>query len=301
MRFLSSEYHQPPAAEALFQVIPVPFEASVSYGGGTAGGPAAILEASDQLEAYDGIDCPGDRGIYTQPPVPCQGVAADVFPEIARAVRAGVLARAPGPPAIPVVIGGEHSVTGAAWEGVIQARGAGAPLPGLIQIDAHADLRDRYQGSEFSHASVVRRIHTIWHPRVYQIGVRALCTEEVAYRSAHAATPNQAIQWHDAAQLVPPGSPPVEIPADFPDEVYLTVDVDGLDPSICPATGTPVPGGLGWYQTLSIIEGIARSRRIIAFDVVELAPIPGLHAPQYAVAELTYRIMGMIARNQNST
>lgn len=296
MRFLSSEYPPCPPEEALFHVIPAPWESSVSYGGGTAGGPAAILAASDQLERWDGTSSPGDHGIHTADTIDCAGTPGKVFPRITAAVDAALAAGA-----VPVMLGGEHSITAAAYDAV--AGFYRDTAIGVIQIDAHADLRDRYQGNEYSHASVIHRLHQRWFPPVFQVGVRALCTEEVSYRHRYADDPRGPIGWLDARDLVPPASRGFSIPERFPDRVYLTVDVDGLDPSVCPATGTPVPGGLSWYQALEILETVCRTRTVVAYDVVELAPVSGLHSAEYAAAELTYRIMGMISRHQsqNST
>ncbi|MDA3947897.1 MAG: arginase family protein, partial [Spirochaeta sp.] len=172
---------------------------------------------------------------------------------------------------------------------------------GLIQIDAHADLRESYEESRDSHACIARRIHEDLGMPVIQIGVRALSPEEVIYRAGHTVGAAVPIYPHDAADIVPTGLNEIPIPASFPSRAYMTIDVDGLDPSIMPATGTPVPGGLGWYQTLSIIESIARSVSIIGFDVVELAPIAGQNAWQYTAAELTYRVMGIISRGGAAT
>jgi agmatinase len=294
VQFLSSEFPPVPREQAQFHIIPVPWEASVSYGGGTAGGPEAIITASDQLEAWDGQDCPGDRGMCTLPAVDCTGTVEEVFSRISATVEETVRMRMPdGGTAIPVMIGGEHSITAAAWDGV--CRGV-ETLPGIVQIDAHADLRDRYEGNPFSHASVIHRIHSSSKPTIFQVGVRALCQEEATYRSRYAGAKAGSIHWRDAAGYVPPGSPGLELPVELPDSVYLTVDIDGLDPSVCPATGTPVPGGLSWYQALACIELVCRQRRVIACDIVEHAPIPGWHGPDYTAAELVYRIIGLIGR-----
>lgn len=312
--FLAGEYPNTPPDQALFHVIPVPHEATVSYGAGTAGGPEAILAASTQLETFDGTDYPGDAGIHTAEAVDCTGPPETVLLRVEEHMRTILRTRQrtrlhPQPHAddhdpVPVILGGEHSITAPAVHALRdhlrERTGLATPL-GVIQIDAHADLRDAYEGTRLSHAAVMRRIHQDLHVPVLQIGVRALCREEVEYRSAPRDPSEPLLLWKDARDIVPAGISCIEIPADFPPCLYLTLDVDGLDPSLCPATGTPVPGGLGWYQVLDVIRGIAESRRLAAFDVVEFAPIPYLHAPDYAIAELTYRIMGMIARSRRAT
>ncbi|SIQ88124.1 agmatinase [Alkalispirochaeta americana] len=296
--FLGSEYPQTPPEQALFHIIPAPFEATVSYGGGTAVGPEAIIAASDQLERYDGHSCPGDEGIHTWPEVDCRGTPREVLPRIGQALEKA--SRAHGNRPVSVLLGGEHSITAPAVaamaEKLREETGESTPL-GVIQIDAHADLRQEYEGSSLSHASVMRRIHEDLNLPVIQLGVRALCTEEADYRRR---TAGPSLTWCDGPDLVPSGAMEFAFPENFPHRIYLTLDVDGLDPSLCPATGTPVPGGLGWYQTLGLLEWITSRRDLVAFDMVELAPIPGVHAADYAVAELTYRIMGMISRSRTA-
>ena len=159
---------------------------------------------------------------------------------------------------------------------------------GVIQFDAHADLRETYEGTPWSHACVMRRAVADLGLPLIQFGVRALCLEEVEAREQY------GVRFHDAAELACGGIP--EIPRDFPERVYLSFDVDGLDPSIMPATGTPVPGGLGWYQALELAQMALRGRAAIGFDVVELAPVPGLHAADFTAARLTYALMGLVER-----
>ncbi|MFW5693812.1 MAG: agmatinase [Alkalispirochaeta sp.] len=299
--FLGSEYAQRPRDEATFHIIPVPYEHTVSYGAGTAHGPQAILEASDQLEVFDGTSSPGDEGIHTSPAVECTGGPSVVFPRITAAVTTAVR-EGPGGRGIPIVLGGEHSISAPAVRGVRDSMGE--PI-GVVQIDAHADLRNQYEGTPESHASVARRIHQDLQLPLIQIGVRALSPEEVLYRAEVATRAGTdptypAITTFDAPSIVPTGISSITVPKSFPQRVYVTIDVDGLDPSIIPATGTPVPGGLAWYQFLSIIDSIASQREIVGCDVVELAPIPGQHGWDYAAAEVVYRTMGIIARSTPS-
>jgi len=281
--FLGSEIANAPPDRATFHVIPVPFERSTSYGSGTAAGPDAILEASSQLETWDGESNPSLLGIHTQPAVhigdDVEAVMTAIAAATARAVAAG---------ALPVAIGGEHTVTCGVVRGLLQS---GIGPFGVVQIDAHADLRDRYEGNPYSHASVMRRVVEAGIPLV-QLGVRACCEEELQARREF------GVLALDARELVVGNRMAVELPADFPAQVFFTVDVDGLDPSVFPSTGTPVPGGLGWYQTLALFESVARQRRIIGFDVMEFAPIPGFHAYQFAAAQLIYKFMGICQRTQ---
>jgi agmatinase len=137
-----------------------------------------------------------------------------------------------------------------------------------------------------SHACVMRRIVEAGVP-LYQLGVRAMCAQEAAAREQY------GIGFLDADVLVPQGIMEVDLPAGFPEQVFFTLDVDGLDPSVIAATGTPVPGGLGWYQTLSLFQSVARQRRLIGFDLMELAPIEGFHCYDFAAAQLVYKLIGI--------
>jgi agmatinase len=279
--FLGSELRQPPPEKARFHVLPVPWERTVSYGAGAAFGPSAILQASWQLEAWDGHGVPGEAGIFTHPPVDVSGEPEAVLARIAAAVD-GILALGK----LPVVLGGEHTVTYGVLQGYLRA---GHRELGVVQIDAHADLRDRYEGDPLSHACVMRRVVEAGIP-LFQLGVRALCREEVSARERY------GVGFLDAETLVTEQINRTALPDDFPARVFVTLDVDGLDPSVMPATGTPVPGGPGWYQTLSLLESIARQRRIIGFDLMELAPIPGFHCYDFTAALLVYKLMGVVSR-----
>ncbi|MBE0585464.1 MAG: agmatinase [Desulfofustis sp.] len=283
--FLASELTRSEAADSLFHVIPVPLEQSVSYGGGTGNGPAAIVEASQQLEAFDGISQPLDLGIHTTTAIECRGSIEAVLARIAERCST-VLAGGH----LPVLLGGEHTVT----LGALQAITTWSPSAvGLFQLDAHADLRDRYEGNRLSHACVARRAHQDLGMPLFQFGVRARCLEEERYRREH------SIPGLDAATLHRDGLAALQLPADFPEAIYLSLDVDGLDPSVIRATGTPVPGGPGWYDTLAAIETVVRGRRVVGFDVVELAPQVGDHASSFAAAQLVYAVMGLIERNRS--
>lgn len=266
---------------ARFHVVPVPYEKTVSYGNGTAKGPAAILAASSQLERFDGESDPGAEGIYTWPAIDCSGAPEDVIDEIAASVKRILRLKK-----IPVVLGGEHTVTWGVIKGYLDAGERGF---GVVQIDAHADLRDAYEGDKYSHASVMRRVVEAGVPLV-QLGCRAYCEEERAARRKH------KVLALDANKLVPKSVSRIKLPRKFPGNVFFTLDVDGIDPSVLPATGTPVPGGLGWYQTLGLFEAVARQRRVIGFDVMEFAPIAGFHAFDFAAALLTYKMMGIVQR-----
>ncbi len=275
--FLASEYPPAAAAKAGFHVIPVPLESSVSYGGGTAAGPAAILAASQQLEASDGRFAPGLAGIHTQPLVDCGGAVEKIIDRIAARV-----ARALKVGATPLLLGGEHTVT----LGAAHAFKAAGLKVGFIQFDAHADLRDTYEGTPFSHACVMRRVSELGFP-IAQLAVRALSQEERDYRTRVGVT------FYDADQLAVTPLPATPLPETFPQKIYITFDVDAFDPALMPATGTPVPGGLFWHQTMTLLDRVTAGRRVVGADVVELAPIPRLHHADFTAALLAHRLLGL--------
>ncbi|WP_298559252.1 agmatinase [uncultured Aliiroseovarius sp.] len=274
--FLDSELTDAERTEdARFHVIPVPLERTVSYGSGTKDGPVAIIDASNELERLcKGIE-PCADGIFTQSAVDCDGPLPEVMERIAARTEAVVKAGH-----VPVTLGGEHSLSFGAVTGVMRA--LGQPV-GIVQIDAHADLRVAYQGEKHSHASVM---HLLAEEgvRLAQYGVRALCPQEAESRQQN------NVFFIDAEELVTQNVFSVDLPDDFPELVYVSFDVDGLDPSQMPATGTPVPGGLSYYQALHIVESALKGRRCVGLDVVELAP-NGDEAWDFTAAQITYRLM----------
>lgn len=277
-RFLSSEVEAKPAQDCFYHIIPVPYEESVSYGGGTAGGPDAILEASDQLELFNGHSCPGEKGIFTHCPVDCKAPAEEVMERIYRAAKQVLdLGK------FPVLLGGEHSITFGALKALKEKYG----IFGVVQFDAHADLRNEYSGTKWSHASVMRRaVDDLGLPLV-QLGNRAFCLEEHEARKKHHVT-----SW-DAEYLCQNPIPENLIPQDFPQNIFITFDVDGLDPSVIPDTGTPVAGGLMWYQALNLAKKSLENRKLIGFDVVELAPRKDSVVSDFITAQLTYALMDL--------
>ena len=281
--FLYSEIPNGKADESFFHLLPVPYEKSVSYGGGTALGPAAIIEASAQLELWDGKSRPADLGIYTAPAIVCTGKAAQVMQAIAEAIQQVLALKK-----MPIILGGEHSVTGGVVNGYLAA--GYTDRIGVVQIDAHADLRHAYEGNRYSHASVMKRVVEQGVP-LYQLGVRAYCEEEMQAREDY------NVRFIDGEDIVPKAINDIVLPDDFPEHVFFTLDVDGMDPSVFPSTGTPVPGGLSWYQTLSLFDSVAQQRKIVGFDIMEFAPIQGFHAYDFAAALLTYKMMGIVQRS----
>jgi agmatinase len=271
-------------ADAAAVILPVPYESTTSYGGGTREGPRAILEASRYLELYDQeLDRePWTPGIATLPPLELsRGGPEAACAELAKAYRA--LLDAAGDRFV-VVLGGEHSITAEpvlAWADRLEAQGRRLSV---LQLDAHTDLRPAYEGTAHSHASVMHRV--AGRVDIVAVGVRALTSEEKALadgrddiRVFFADDIHDREDWIDEA-----------VDALGPD-VYVTLDVDGFDPALVPATGTPEPGGLSWYPVLKLLRRVCERRTVHAADIVELAPIPGLHAPNFLAAKLVYKLI----------
>lgn len=261
--------------DALFRVIPVPLERTVSYGSGTGRGPAAIIESSNELERLCAGKEPCRAGILTEASLDCEGPLPEVMERLARRTEAAARAGR-----IPVTLGGEHSLTYGAVMGL--RRALDRPV-GVVQIDAHADLRVAYGGEVHSHASVM---HLLAEEgvRIAQFGVRALSGEESDSRARN------GVFWRDAEELVTDRIHRVALPEDFPDLIYVSFDLDGLDPSQMPATGTPVPGGLSYYQSLHLVENALGGRSCVGLDVVELAP-DGNAAWDFTASQIVYRLM----------
>ena len=264
-------------------VLPVPFERTVSYGHGTAAGPAAILRASQAMELYDD-ELAGETaeiGIATEPPYLPEAfdmatAMAELEAECKRHMDAGKLL---------VTLGGEHSLTIAA---VRAARRVFGEI-GVVQFDAHADLRDGYEGTPYSHASVMRRIFDEEIPSL-PIGIRSLSKPEAEF-AMEAGIP---IVWGHEMDSVEPRLD--ALLAMLPESVYLTFDIDYFDPGLVPATGTPEPGGGAWYPTLRLLSRVFEAKRVVAMDVVELAPIGGHPASDFLAAKLVYKCLGYWAR-----
>ncbi|PLX67130.1 MAG: agmatinase [Denitrovibrio sp.] len=268
--------------DAQFHVIPVPYERTVSYGGGTLNGPEAILKASAQLELFDNKSVPADLGIYTDVPVDCSGSIKETISNICNAISKTIKLEK-----TPVILGGEHTVTYGAIEALYNKYGKDF---GVVQFDAHADLRDSYDGTKFSHACIMKRVFDLNIP-IYQLGTRSYSMEE------HNLSIRHNIDYMDAEDLYKNGVDSFELPPYFPENVFITFDIDGLDSNIMPATGTPVPGGFGWYDAHALIEKVMNNRKCIGFDVVEFAPIDKFHGYDFTAAQLVYNMMGILQRS----
>jgi agmatinase len=271
-------------ATARAVMIPVPLEYTVCYGKGTAAGPQAILAASHQMELYDEETdtVPADNGIATLAPLDFSTSShAEALERIHDAVAAVITHGQ-----LPFALGGEHSLTPPCVRAVQEAADH-MPL-GVIQFDAHGDLRQEFEGTPLSHASAMRRTLEIPGVELLEVGIRSMSLEE---REALREGQVQAqVLW--AHELAAGRADFTRALAKLPERVYVTIDLDCFDPGIMPAVGTPEPGGLGWYGVLGMLKAITATKRIVGCDIVELAPIDGLHAPDFMAAKLAYRLLG---------
>jgi agmatinase len=261
-------------------IIPFGLEASVSYGGGTANGPAAMLKASHQVELFDDELW---REAFAE-----YGVATLREPAIANGIPQaldqleGLVADVLEQDRFPLTFGGEHSITA----GAIRPFARRYKDLVILHFDAHADLRDGYDGEHYSHAAAIRRCLDFEHIELVSLGIRNISAEEIPFleanrRRIHMHWARDKARWNLDEIVAPLKGRPV----------YLTFDVDGFDGSVMPATGTPEPGGLFWDDVMPIIRAAAECSTIVGADINELAPRAELHGCDFLAARLAYRIL----------
>ncbi|MFQ5432524.1 MAG: agmatinase [Nitrospinota bacterium] len=255
-------------------IVPVPYEGTVTYGKGASSGPAAIIEASQNAETFDFATGKNYESLafHTLKPLEVKGMGPAKAMAAVEDTSASLLKEG----RVPFLLGGEHSVTVPAVRAVFTHHGGNI---GVVQLDAHADLRNEYQGSVHNHACVMARVREF--APALQLGIRSCSAEE-----------NELIKKEKLSVLGPKESLPGEtlnraLDA-LPENVYLTIDIDCLDPSIMPSTGTPEPGGFNWAEITGIVTRVADRKTIVAADVMELAPIAGLRAPDFLAAKLVF-------------
>ncbi len=284
-RFLGLDDEQSTAEDSAAWVLPLPLEMTTSYIGGTKQGPAAIIEASNQVELYDwefDAEVASIYGIHTLPTLhPTLASPQAAFESIREAVGA-----LPIGDKLLVTLGGEHALT----PGLVAALAPRYPGLIMVQIDAHSDLRDEYEGTRYSHACAARRV--LPYASIIQFGIRSACEEEVRFAQssdqveiirAEAMHRDSQRDYLKRARDAVAGRP-----------VYLSIDLDGLDPSVIRATGTPEPGGIGWYDCLDLIKTVAASGQVVALDCVELCPSQGEQASAFAAAKLVYKVINYV-------
>ncbi len=258
-------------------VLPIPFDRTTSYVSGTRNGPREILVASSHMELWDeetGGDVHG-VGLCTLPEMELPFGEMEACVQEIRRVIADILRH----DKFLVVLGGEHSIT----PPIVAAMAERYPGLSVLQIDAHADLRDSFMGTRWNHACAIRR--SLEHAPCTQVGIRSLSQEEADALSGL----RTRIFWDWNMRRDPDWI--ARVIDSLGDPVYLTIDVDGFDPAIMPATGTPEPGGLSWYEALALFKAVVAQRTIVGVDLVELSPIPGMIAPNFLCAKLIYKIL----------
>lgn len=269
-------------------MLPVPYEATVSYMGGTRFGPRRILEASRAIELYDHeLDTEPYRiGVHTLPELLLTGAGPEAALAELRTAFDALLADG----RFVLMLGGEHSISAPPIEA--HAARLGNRRLSVLQLDAHGDLRAEYEGTPFSHACVMYRVHQA--VTLVPVGIRAITAEErrlirekeIPTIFAHELDPEE--RWVERA-----------LEALGPD-VYITIDIDYFDPGLVPATGTPEPGGGSWYPTLRLLERVFAERNVVGADLVELAPLPGIVAPDFLAAKLAYKLVGYHQRARDA-
>jgi agmatinase len=266
---------------AAFVVVPVPYDLTTTYQGGARKGPAAIIEASCNMELYDEeLDRETYKaGIHTLTPLEAVAAGPEGMLERVEKAVSGVLELGK----VPVMLGGEHSIT----LGAVRAARKRYPTLSVLHLDAHADMRESYQGTPYSHACIGRRIREL--SPVVQAGIRSMSAEEAAFIR------KKNVPVFSAATIRKDRTWVSKVLRHLSRDVFISVDLDALDPSVMPATGTPEPGGLTWLDVLDVIREVCRKRRVVGFDIVELAPIPGMVAPDFLAARLAYRMMGYVS------
>jgi len=266
--------------EARIVILPVPFDGTVSYRTGTRDGPRAIIEASRNMELYDeelGLEV-SDIGIFTLNELEPTLKSPEAMTLRVRD-RVGAILKSEK---FPVMLGGEHSIT----IGGVMALKTQYPELSVLQLDAHGDLRDAYWGSPYSHASAMRR--ALEFAPVTQVGLRSASREEAKRLRENA----ERIFW--ARDIAGKRDWLEGMINGLSDQVYLTIDLDVLDPSIMPSVGTPEPGGLLWYETLNILKAVCKKKEVVGFDIVELLPNTGNIAPDFLAARLTSKLAALI-------
>lgn len=282
------EYSAIDTAEVL--ILPVSYEGTVSYGTGTGGGAMAIVDASRNMELYEEeTDTePYKVGIHTLPEFTPRETPETMMRELYELSKELV-----DKGKFVCMLGGEHSVSAP----LIQAHNEKYENMSVLQIDAHADLRDTYDGTPHSHASIMARVVKDMRIPSVQVGIRSISVDEA--KSLKNDNLPTKIYW---ARDVAGRTDWIDDAIDsLTENVYLTIDIDGLDPSIVPTTGTPEPGGLGWYETLTLIRKLAEKKRVVGMDLVEYSYVESYDSPAFLCSKLVYKSLAYIFREKLET
>lgn len=274
MRFadLPNEYSDQQNAKIV--ILPVPYDDTSTWQKGADKGPQALIDASAHLELYD-IETDSQvylKGIFTAPPLEVDRSPEEMVESVEASVRHFL-----GKDKFVVVVGGEHSVS----TGSVKAHLEKYKEFTVLQLDAHSDLRDEYEGSKYNHACVMARISEMCP--IVQVGIRSTDISEKAALDKGRVFFAEKI--HDSSDWVE------KVISLLSDKVYVTIDLDIFDPSIMPSTGTPEPGGLLWYNVLMLLKAVFDDKEVVGFDVVELCPNPNNKAPDFLAAKLIYKLL----------
>lgn len=278
---LEEEYSSFKKSKAV--ILQAPYDKTTTYIHGAVNGPAAIIDASRYMERFDDeLNQETFRmGIHTMEPLAIQDLSPEdmvdkIYVQTLELLKANKF---------PVILGGEHTVS----VGAVKAFKEIYPAVSVLQLDAHYDLRDIYFGSKLNHGCVARRISEICP--IVQTGTRSMSKEDKEYLSGAANGRVKAISVYDILEM------PMwkdAISNALSESVYITIDLDVFDPALVPATGTPEPGGFGWYETLSLLREITKDKKVVGFDVVELCPVKDNIISDFLAAKLIYRLLGYI-------
>ena len=284
-------------ARARGWLLSIPYESTTSYGAGTREGPNAILAASRQVELYDrefGNEPAMEYGIHTTLPLNLVHRSPEAMIQAVEDVVEQLLSGKKRPEVLGV-LGGEHSISAGVVRGLARSHNADSLV--AVHVDAHADLREEYEGSPYSHACAAKRIQEVCP--IFQIGIRNFSSEEAAFMRRSGRV--QTIFSEEAAGAR--GEYLKKLTRFVKNKrVFFTIDLDGLDPSIMPAVGTPEPGGISWERMLEIARTVcANAASVPVFDVVELAPIPGFRAPDFLAAKLVYKLFSYTLLSNRKT
>ncbi|MFW6359096.1 MAG: agmatinase [Chroococcales cyanobacterium] len=290
-QFLGSEVDKS-YEESSVVILPIPFEATTTFRKGCENGPGALLEASHQLECYDdelGREICHEVGIYTDDPIADTGQSIPVSSEEMLRVTRERVSHLIAEGKFVIGLGGEHSITA----GIVQAYQEALNEPfTVIQIDAHGDMRYEYEGSIHNHACVMRRVLEMGLPTL-PIGIRSICQEEAEL----IAQKDIPVMW--AREIANNPNWIEEAIASIPTpKVFITIDLDGIDPASMPGVGTPEPGGLSWYGLMAFLRRVFETRTVIGCDVMELAPTTDSVVSQFTAAKLVYKLVGYQALSQ---
>ena len=277
-RFLGLEDGEAMYERSEFAVLPIPYDSTASFLRGARHAPRAIITASQHAEVYDD-ELGGEfisAGIATLNPMVPNAAGPEAMHNDIREAAGSVLADGK----FLLSLGGDHSIT----SGLVSAAGAKYKDLSVLQIDAHADLRDSFQGSKYSHAAVMRRIYEMKIPFV-GVGIRSYSSEEATLMQRDGIRPVTALECRASPDWV-------ERAVDrLTDHVYVTLDIDAFDPAYAPGTGTPEPGGLDWFRVTRLLRAVAECRTIVAADIVEVIPLPGQVVTEFLAARLAYKVI----------